>query len=211
MKWIKKIATTPLDDKAQVVDSLDQITDNRTNAPSIRAVNERFGDIWEQIYPVGSIYLSVNAVDPSIMFGGTWVQIKDKFLLGAGDTFTNGSTGGEVTHTLTTTEIPQVQVQSAQTPLLAHSHGYTYTEMPQTIEITYAEKPFSEGGKVAHAYTASATPQTISTSTEVAGNNEGTVPPYVTHSHGVSVAEEAATPSNNMPPYLTVNVWTRTA
>lgn len=45
-------------------------------------------------YPVGSIYLSVNNVNPSQFFGGTWVQLKDRFLLGAGDTYTAGDTGG---------------------------------------------------------------------------------------------------------------------
>lgn len=50
--------------------------------------------IADIIYPVGSIYLSVNNTDPSTLFGGTWVQIKDRFLLSAGDTYTAGATGG---------------------------------------------------------------------------------------------------------------------
>lgn len=58
------------------------------------------------IYPVGSIYMSTDSTDPSLLFGGTWEQLKDMFLLGAGDTYTSGVTGGEATHTLTTTEIP---------------------------------------------------------------------------------------------------------
>ena len=45
-------------------------------------------------YPVNSIYMSVVDTDPSILFGGTWEQLKDRFLLGAGDTYTNGATGG---------------------------------------------------------------------------------------------------------------------
>lgn len=52
----------------------------------------------DMIYPIGSIYMSVNQVSPAVLFGGTWEQIKDKFLLGAGDTFEGGSTGGSVTH-----------------------------------------------------------------------------------------------------------------
>ena len=58
------------------------------------------------IYPVGSIYMSVNNTSPANLFGGTWQQLKDRFLLGAGDTYTNGATGGEATHVLTTDEIP---------------------------------------------------------------------------------------------------------
>ena len=57
-------------------------------------------------YPVGSIYMSVNSTSPASLFGGTWEQLKDRFLLGAGDTYTNGSTGGESTHTLTVDEMP---------------------------------------------------------------------------------------------------------
>lgn len=40
------------------------------------------------------------------MFGGTWEQIKDTFILAAGDTYKAGTTGGEATHILTTDEMP---------------------------------------------------------------------------------------------------------
>ena len=59
------------------------------------------------IYPVGSIYMSVNDTNPATLFGGTWEQIKDKFLLSCGDTYANGSTGGEATHTLKIDEMPK--------------------------------------------------------------------------------------------------------
>ena len=49
--------------------------------------------IRDFIYPIGSIYMSVNNVNPTTLFGGTWVQMKDKFLLGAGDTYENGNIG----------------------------------------------------------------------------------------------------------------------
>lgn len=57
-------------------------------------------------YPVGSIFLAVNNINPSTYFGGTWEQIKDRFLLCAGSTYTAGSTGGEATHKLTVSEMP---------------------------------------------------------------------------------------------------------
>lgn len=63
-------------------------------------------DTFNLIYPVGSIYMSVVSTNPSTLFGGTWEQLKDRFLLGAGDTYTAGATGGEATHTLTVNEMP---------------------------------------------------------------------------------------------------------
>ena len=65
----------------------------------------------DKVYPIGAIYMSVNNISPEILFGGTWEQIQDTFLLSAGSTYTAGNTGGSATVTLTTTEIP------------SHSHG----------------------------------------------------------------------------------------
>ncbi len=62
-------------------------------------------------FPVGYIYLSAVEINPETYFGGTWEQIKDKFLLMAGDTYSAGTTGGEATHKLTWNEMPK------------HNHG----------------------------------------------------------------------------------------
>ena len=60
-------------------------------------------EIIDIIYPVGSIYMTLNAADPSDLFEGTtWEQIMGRFLFGAGNTFIGddlveaelGSTGG---------------------------------------------------------------------------------------------------------------------
>ena len=58
------------------------------------------------IYPVGSIYMSVNNVSPQTFFGGTWERIQDRFLLAAGSAYAAGATGGSATHTLTIDEMP---------------------------------------------------------------------------------------------------------
>ena len=63
-------------------------------------------DLISLIYPIGAIYISASNVSPSQLFGGVWEQIKDVFLLGVGDTYSAGSTGGEATHTLTVDEMP---------------------------------------------------------------------------------------------------------
>lgn len=63
-------------------------------------------DVPNKIYPIGSIYMSVNSTNPSELFGGEWERIQDRFLLASGTTYTNGATGGEATHTLTVNEMP---------------------------------------------------------------------------------------------------------
>lgn len=57
-------------------------------------------------YPIGSIYMSVMQVDPAKIFGGTWEQIEDVFLLGCGSRYKNGTIGGEASHALSLEEIP---------------------------------------------------------------------------------------------------------
>ena len=57
------------------------------------------------VYPVGSIYMSVNSTDPSELFGGWWEQLEDRFLLGAGANYAAGTTGGEAKHKLTVAEL----------------------------------------------------------------------------------------------------------
>lgn len=69
-------------------------------------------DVLKAVYPVGAFYISAAATSPRTVFGfGTWTQIKDRFILAAGDTYPAASSGGEPEVTLTTAQIP------------AHNHG----------------------------------------------------------------------------------------
>ena len=52
-------------------------------------------------YPVGSIYITTTDTNPSTFIGGTWEQIQDRFLIGAGNTYSANATGGNVNHTHT--------------------------------------------------------------------------------------------------------------
>lgn len=76
--------------------------------------------LLDYLHPVGSIYQSTDATSPADLFGGTWEQIKDRFLLAAGDAHAAGDTGGEEEHELTVQELP------------IHGHGYTYTGQSDT-------------------------------------------------------------------------------
>ena len=56
---------------------------------------------------MGAFYISATATSPRTVFGfGTWTQIKDRFILAAGDVYAAASIGGEATVTLTTDQIP---------------------------------------------------------------------------------------------------------
>lgn len=57
-------------------------------------------------WPIGSIYMSVSSTSPATLFGGTWERISERFLLGASSSYPAGSTGGESTHKLTQSELP---------------------------------------------------------------------------------------------------------
>ena len=120
------------------------------------------------IYPVGSIYMSINATDPSALFGGTWERVKDRFLLSAGDSHAAGSTGGEETHTLTAAELPD------------HTHTFKYTG------------------------------QSVTTGVNAIRLNQAASNQYNEYSGGQS-SNCKGQAHNNMPPYLAVYVWKRTA
>ena len=57
-------------------------------------------------YPVGAVYLSLSATSPASIYGGTWTQIKDRFLVGAGSRNVAGNWGGTEYVTLTADQIP---------------------------------------------------------------------------------------------------------
>lgn len=135
----------------------------------------------DYIYPIGSIYMSVNATSPANLFGGSWTQLKDRFLLGAGSTYIAGSTGGAATHKLTVAEMP------------SHNHSFkdgshTFLWGQNKTNNVYLNNASAVAGKTPG--NSAMTSQNIWNSTNSSGN---------TSAH------------NNMPPYLAVYMWKRTA
>ena len=155
---------------------------------------------WEIIYPIGSIYMSTNTTSPATFLGGTWEQIKDRFLLCSGSTYGNGTTGGAATinlnhahwtanHTLTIAEMP------------SHSHDYYFDRDSSVnwrlgLNASTAEPNQSAiaSGPQGRAYTMSIRP------------NGGGQP----HAHGQTDLQLPSSQSI-IPPYLAVTVWKRTA
>ena len=50
-------------------------------------------EILNVIYPVGSVYLTINDVNPQTLFGGTWVKCSGGFIYGSTGTGTSGDNG----------------------------------------------------------------------------------------------------------------------
>lgn len=57
-------------------------------------------------YPIGAIYMSMDPTSPAELFGGTWTQLTDRFLVGAGNVYAVGATGGSSSITLTKANLP---------------------------------------------------------------------------------------------------------
>lgn len=122
--------------------------------------------VFDMVYPVGSIYMSVNSASPATMFGGTWVQIKDKFLLSAGNTYKAGATGGEATHVLTVEEMPRHNHSLDNLNASGNTTPYMTVQAQEKKGYGGNVQTFFTGGGQAH---------------------------------------------NNMPPYIVVYIWQRTA
>lgn len=123
----------------------------------------------DKIYPVGSIYMSVNSTNPGTLFGGTWQRIEGRSLLGASASYGAGSTGGEANHILTVSEIP------------AHSH------------------PLGDGVQ----FVGSGAPVTWNIDARTGDKNY--------KAYGTTASTGGNASHNNMPLYLSVYMWQRTA
>ena len=162
-------------------------------------------------YPIGAIYMSVNSVNPSELFGGTWEQIQDRFLIGASANYPIMSQGGEANHTLTTGELPShshansISVSATQT---AHRHsvwgskthggygaGIRYSTGVRGFAGAEADNNTEYNEKfLCGTYAMETATPTISVTSSI--NNSST---------GSGLAH------NNMPPYLAVYIWKRIA
>lgn len=159
------------------------------------AMNKLVGsvnDVINIMYPVGSIYMSVNSVNPSILFGGTWEKIEDRFLVATGTYFNLGQSGG-----------------SKDAVVVSHTH--TQVEHTHTYPSDESGKPYKPWGSK-------------SGSTEEGAPIGGTGKYYAATKNTdykwlTSMSSEQPTinasgvdgTDKNLPPYLAVNMWKRTA
>lgn len=142
---VKNDSTTKYSDMQSKVDNMN----SKVTAMNVKVDNAVANAIS---VPVGAIVIwsgSVNNI-PAYwhLCDGTngTIDLRDKFVLGAGNSYSVGATGGEATHTLTIEEIP------------SHSHSISYGRHGGTGQTTsvvfddskYTEATSEEGGGAAH-------------------------------------------------------------
>ena len=156
-----------------------------TAADSSKLGGKTLAEIMLALYPVGAIYISAVSTSPASLFGGTWTQLTDRFLLGAGGSYSAGGTGGAASHThttgshtLTINEIP------------SHNHGQRYGDVPWVDGRGVGS---SIGGNTTQYGTLTTLKQNMTQDTGGGG----------AHNHGNTGS------ASNMPPYLAVYMWKR--
>lgn len=140
-------------------------------------------EVCNMIYPVGSVYVSVNSANPSSLFGGTWEQLKDRFLLGAGDAYGNGTTGGEAAHTLTINEMP----------------SHTHTQNPHAHSVR--AKGFNGTSNTNGYY--------MLRRNRSDDSYDAVDPSAAMNATATNQNTGGSASHNNMPPYLVVYMWKR--
>lgn len=157
--------------------------DKRLQLPADWSVYVGTDRLLPQTYAVGDIFVTTRSGNPAALLGyGTWSQIKDRFLLAAGDSYTAGDTGGEASHTLTTDEMP------------AHAgHLHANSGFPNGVgDLTgkyLAESSLSSYGAIPRGWNQAASGEAYPAGADRGGGQA----------------------HNNMPPYLVVYMWLRTA
>ncbi len=178
---VDKLATINTDEQARRTTPIFDWSKNDFNVNGTLKVNNI--NIFDLIYPVGSFYISAKSTNPATLFGGTWEQIQGRFLLGRSSSYPVGSMGGEATHTLTESEMPSHD---------GHLSAGIVGTVPQG-KGNY--KGFLNLDKMT-AY------GDVGRGWNVHAGNE---------MHPASEAVGGGQAHNNMPPYLAVYMWKRTA
>ncbi len=150
----------------------DQIAELKTTITSMQnQIDNIKGEVINEIYPVGSIYMSTE--DDTIekvqsKFGGKWeVYAGGRTIIGVGTgtdsngivkKFTNGSTGGEYTHKLTISEMPSHEHNVYSPDGHSWASGFNYSNNPSNkygatflIVPDYINDPHIYGGRPMYA------------------------------------------------------------
>ena len=153
--------------------------------------------LLDYAHPVGSVIQSVSSTfNPNTLWPWTtWRQLTDVFLFAAGGDYSLNATGGEASHTLTASEMPN------------HIHpmpGYSASD-PNTSPVVIRTQP--DGNLV--VYNSAGNTAYWSSGTYGHGNDTKGHRCIELGSDGYTGANGAGQAISLMPPFLAVNTWTR--
>lgn len=192
--------------------------------------------IVDLIYPIGSIYMSVNSVSPQTLFAGTyWEAIEGKFLLAADESHAGGTDGGTATQTLSQANLPShshtytpngtIAQESAHTHNNNAAFGFrvgAYTisrgENPLIVDTSASTNPATVTAGTATQYKLAST--SSATAKTNAQDNQYSVAARTTssgtaHTHTFTGTQGTTNTTGDtesfsiMPPYLSVYMWKR--
>lgn len=114
-----------LANQTAIVNALNKIAQQTLDVRSL--VSQAVKDNWKTIYPVGSIYVSVNSTSPASLFGGSWEQIKKGVLFSAGHEYKQWTKLCDENESFTLTETSQVRFGRYDTYVYKELSPGTYT------------------------------------------------------------------------------------
>ena len=173
--------------------------DNNSNTSTTVNLPNTGGTIalLSTVYPVGSIYMSVNATNPKDLFGGTWTQLKNAFLFATNATSGNKGTGSG-TGTSTGSSSPATGGSSSA------DTGSTVLTIDQIPSHSHNIKVKWDGGGGSSSYVRPTTSGTANSNFIAnTGGGQG-------HTHTMAHTHTVNSHSHTVP-YLEVYVWKRTA
>lgn len=195
----------------------------------ISAALDQLNRLASQLYPVGSIYMNVNNVEPSAIFGGTWEKMPaGRMLVNSSDDFALGQIGGEKEHRLTEDELA-VHNHNLQTNISftipnagEHYHAIgTIVDNNGAFITSDSNRSYKNGfklpeGKYWTVWNGSHHGNDIYPKTDNEGYNLFTSISKQSETSSVNKDINVDTnnigknqPHNNMPPYIVVNMWKR--
>lgn len=165
----------------------------------------------DSIYPVGSIYMSVNSTSPATLFGGSWERLQNRFLVGAGSTYSAGSTGGSATDTV------EIDI-STSGGLASHHHSFSYNKASSasvptdkvglvTFNDEYQGGLDAQGIECNYRYIPIRTSSGSISASVSSTSSSGTTGNAGSGSGGASGSDSAVV--DTVPPYLSVYMWKR--
>ena len=186
-------------------------------------------DILLAAHPVGSYYWSKSSTSPATLFGGTWEQVKDKFVYAAGTKGVN-ATGGAETVTLTEAQMPRHNHSITIETIAGHTHSISmgasgaHGHNIYANNITGSWAHYSSSvviGSSAYSYDDEASTYYVTPDIRAVANVIKNVDNHTHnigmdtaggHSHGATVGYNGSSQAHeNMPPYIVAYCWCRTA